>query len=153
MRMNISIPDALAAEIRKRDLPVSAICQRALREEVSKLNGGPAPRLLGMMQHLMGCYANKQRPESAAPRGVVELQDALDAVLQVAAVIDEATQAGRIPAERGVHAASMLMIVRDYIQPLPPGIANDGVTDRATADLAELVGYLRQARDATGMQG
>ena len=36
MRMNISVPDALAEEVRKRDLPVSAICQRALREEVSR---------------------------------------------------------------------------------------------------------------------
>jgi hypothetical protein len=35
--MNISVPDRLADEVRLRDLPISAICQRALREEVSKV--------------------------------------------------------------------------------------------------------------------
>jgi hypothetical protein len=37
MRMNISVPDTLADEVRKRDVPISAICQRALREEVSRM--------------------------------------------------------------------------------------------------------------------
>jgi hypothetical protein len=36
MRMNISVPDALAEEVRRRDLPISAICQRALRDEVAR---------------------------------------------------------------------------------------------------------------------
>jgi Post-segregation antitoxin CcdA len=36
MRMNISVPDALAEEVRRRDLPISAICQRALRDEVTR---------------------------------------------------------------------------------------------------------------------
>jgi hypothetical protein len=35
--MNISVPDALAEEVRQRNLPISAICQRALREEVDRL--------------------------------------------------------------------------------------------------------------------
>ena len=37
MRMNISVPDTLAAEVRERKLPVSAICQRALSAEVGRL--------------------------------------------------------------------------------------------------------------------
>jgi Post-segregation antitoxin CcdA len=37
MRMNISVPDALAEEVRRRDVPISAVCQRALREEVDRL--------------------------------------------------------------------------------------------------------------------
>lgn len=37
MRMNISVPDALAEEIRKREIPISAVCQRALRDEVNRL--------------------------------------------------------------------------------------------------------------------
>jgi hypothetical protein len=36
MRMNISVPDELAEEVRQRDLPISAICQRALREAVGQ---------------------------------------------------------------------------------------------------------------------
>jgi hypothetical protein len=153
MRMNISVPDELAEQVRERDLPISAICQRALREAVSRLDVGAEQRLFGMMQHLMRCYATRQPPEVPPARDVVTLQDALDSVLQVAAVIDEATQAGQIPAHRGVHASAMLMIARDYIQPLPRGLADDGVTDHATADLAELVALLRQAREASGLRG
>lgn len=32
--MNISVPDDLAAEVRTRKLPISAICQQALRNEL-----------------------------------------------------------------------------------------------------------------------
>lgn len=34
--MNISVPDALAEEVRQQDIPVSAVCQRALCDEVSR---------------------------------------------------------------------------------------------------------------------
>jgi hypothetical protein len=114
---------------------------------------GVEQRLYGMMQFLMAGAAQHRDPEVPEPRGVVELQDALDSVLQVAAVVDEAVQSARIRRDRGVHAAAMLMVIRDYIKPLPPGIAEDGVTDHATSDLRELVGYLRQARQKTGFHG
>jgi len=102
-------------------------------------------RLYGMMQQLMAAYAQQQAPE-AGPRSVVELQDALDAVIQLAAVIDEETQAGRIPAVRGQHAAAMLMLEREYIQPLPRGLDADGITDNLTTDLGAMVMALREAR-------
>lgn len=34
MRMNISVPDELADQVRARDLPISSICQDALRKAV-----------------------------------------------------------------------------------------------------------------------
>lgn len=37
MRMNISVPDALAEEVRQRDIAISAVCQRALSDEVARL--------------------------------------------------------------------------------------------------------------------
>jgi hypothetical protein len=37
MRMNISVPDSLAEEARRRKVPISAVCQRAIREEVGRL--------------------------------------------------------------------------------------------------------------------
>jgi hypothetical protein len=110
-------------------------------------------RLYGMMQYLMAAYAQKVPPEVPPSRNVVQTQDALDAVLQLAAVIDEATQAGRISAERGKHAASMLMVIRDFIQPLPRGLAADGVTDQLTPDLKEIVVALRQAQEDSGHTG
>jgi hypothetical protein len=106
-----------------------------------------------MMQHLMATYADQRPPEKPAPRGVVELRDAPDAVIQVAAVIDEETQAGRIPAVRGQHAAAMLMLIREYVQPLPHGLDADGVTDNLTTDLGNMVMALREARQVTGHQG
>jgi hypothetical protein len=106
-----------------------------------------------MMQHLMTRMAHQAPAEVPPERGVVELQDALDAVMQISAVIDEATQAGRIPLERGVHAAAMLMLIRDYIEPLPRGLAEEDGPDLVTPDLDELVAALRTAREATGFQG
>jgi hypothetical protein len=108
-------------------------------------------RLYGMMQWLMAAYANREAPQVPAPRNVVELQDALDAVIQLAAVIDQQTQAGHIPENSGKHAAAMLMVVRDYIQPLPVG--GDETDDGVTRDLSELVADLRQARQEAGLQG
>jgi hypothetical protein len=114
---------------------------------------GADRRLYGMMQHLMATYARQQAPEKPDSRGVVELQDALDAVIQLAAVITEETQAGQIQVDRGHHAAAMLMLVREYIQPLPQGMDADGVTDNLTTDLGAMVMALREARRATGAQG
>lgn len=113
---------------------------------------GPERRLYGMMQHLMMLAANERRPEVPQARGVITRDDALDAVLQLAAVIDEATQAGRLPAERGAHAGAMLMLVREYIQPLP-AVREDGDTDKVTPDLAELARLLRRMGGESGVQG
>ena len=90
-------------------------------------------RLYATMQRLLVVYADRQTSEIAGPRGVVERQDALDAVIQLAAVVDEAVQAGGIPVDRGMHAAAMLMVLREFIQPLPPAWDGDGCTDYLTA--------------------
>lgn len=114
---------------------------------------GVEERLYRMMQFLMASVAQHRDPGRPLPRNVVELQDALDAVLQVAAVVDEAVQSGRLRRDRGVHAGAMLMLLRDYIQPLPQGLAAEGATDLVTPDLGELVGYLRRVGQETGMHG
>lgn len=109
-------------------------------------------RLYGMMQSLIGAYADRETPPSVPDRGAVEEQDALDAVMQLATVIDEFTQAGAIPQGRGVHAGAMLMLIRDYIKPLPAGPDSDGHDD-LTDDLHELAGVLRRTRQEFGHQG
>jgi hypothetical protein len=114
---------------------------------------GVERRLYGMMQHLMMHMAHQVPPETPPEQGVVELQDALDATMQLAAVIDEATQAGRIPVERGASAGAMLMLIREYIQPLPRGLVEENGRDLVTPDLGEMVEALRTAREATGYRG
>jgi hypothetical protein len=105
-----------------------------------------------MMQHLLTVAAHGGQPESAPARNVVTQEDALNAVLQVAAVIDSATQARLIPEDQGIHGVAMLMVVREYVKSLPPGITDDG-SDRATTDLTELVELLRGAADSANIHG
>ena len=110
-------------------------------------------RLYAKMQHLMVVYGRRQACEIPDSRGVVERQDALDAAIQLAAVLDEAVQAGAIPVDRGMHAVAMLMVLREYVQPLPPDWDGDGCTDYLVDDLALIVTALREARQATGYKG
>ena len=105
------------------------------------------------MLHLMVVYADRQTAEIPGPRGVVKRQDALDAVIQIAAVVDEAVHAGAIPVDRGMHAAAMPTVLRDFVQPLPPDWDGDGCTDYLKDDLAMMVTALREARQATGRKG
>jgi len=110
-------------------------------------------RLYATMVRLMVAYADRRTSEIPGPRGVVEHQDALDAVIQVAAVVDEAVHNGAIPLDRGMHAAAMLMVLREFVQPLPPDWDGDGCTDYLNDDLAMMVTLLRDARQATGRKG
>jgi len=104
-------------------------------------------RLYGMLQHLLAAVAGGEpHPSTHEPRNVVQEEDALDAVVQIAAAVDQLAQHTVIPPERAAYIGSMLMVVRDYIKPLPPGIAADGEADRVTPDLAEMVAALRSAR-------
>ena len=73
-------------------------------------------------------------------------------MLQIAAVLDEQTQARAIPVERAAHAGAMLMLLRDHVRPLPTGPDLDG-HDRVADDLHALAERLRQLRDQTGHQG
>src|SRR4051794_19507019 len=75
-------------------------------------------RGLGMMQALASAYAHGGHP-SGPQRGIVDKAAALDAVMQVFAVIDEPLQAGEADQGRSLHAMSMLMLIREYIEPLP----------------------------------
>jgi len=109
-------------------------------------------RLYGMMQQILVNYAQRAEPALPPARGVVEVQDALDAVAFLAAAIDEEVQERGVAVEKGEHMASMLLVVRDFIRPLPEGVAAYG-HDRFTDDLQEIVTVLRTAREQTGQRG
>ena len=113
-------------------------------QRINDLDG----RLYGMMQMLMTDAVGGPHPELKVPaaRGVVELQDALDAALQLAAVIDSERRPGRMPVETGKHAAAMLMVVRDHLKPLPS--EGEGDSASVTGDLEAKVAELRSETQA-----
>jgi hypothetical protein len=75
---------------------------------------GPESRLYAMMQHLMVLAANGKIPEPAPPRNVVTRDEALAAVLGLAAVIDAEVEFSRFEV-RPCQLAS-----------LPDGLMPDG---------------------------
>jgi hypothetical protein len=117
--------------------------------------GRTSNRLYGTMRALLVEYANKRVPQQAAPRGVVDEQDAIDAVMSLASFLDGNAQAGRLSANDAEFMASMLMVIRDHIRPLPPCWVDrgQGNEDGTTPDLQEMVDALRQSRNTRGHQG
>ena len=99
-------------------------------------------RLYGAGQRLLVEFAQGKERPPAARRDVVQEQDAVDAVVMVLATIQEQLQASRIRPEVGSRMAALLMLIRDFIRPLPEGTAADG-RDLLTADLAEMVDVVR----------
>jgi len=110
-----------------------------------------ARRLYRVMENLIIQAGGGSILDSGPPRGVVTAGDALDAVLQLACIIDWATTEGHIPRGAGEQAAAMLMAVRDYVKPLPPSPL-PGQGDSVSADLAEVLRDLRDAGGAAGVQ-
>jgi len=102
-------------------------------------------RLQGAGQRLVIAFLQGIEPPPAGPRDVVQEQDAVDAVVMVLATIQEQLQACQIRPEVGSRMAALLMLVRDFIRPLPAAATADG-RDLLTADLAEMVDVVRLIR-------
>lgn len=102
-------------------------------------------RLYGAAERLLLAFAQGAETPSADRRGVVQEQDAVDAAVMLFATIHEQVQASRIRPEVGTRMAALLMLVRDFIRPLPASITADG-PDLLTADLAEMTEVVRLTR-------
>lgn len=85
-------------------------------------------------------------PPSAHRRDVVQEQDVADAVLQIAAAVDEWLQSGTVRPDRALHVMFMLMVIRDFAVPLPPG-APSNEDDPVTSDLRTAVQLLRETHN------
>ena len=120
-----------------------------MNQPMSELAAPLFSRLYGMAQRLIVAQVHDQPLATTAPRGVVEKQDAVDAVFHLIVALDELVQDRVVPVERGPWMMSLLMVIRDYIEPLPPGLDSDGVTDLVTPDLAEMVSAIRATRTPT----
>lgn len=78
---------------------------------------------LATMQALMTELAHGIKPEISDSREIVQSRDVADAVLQIAAAVDEWLQIGLVPPDRALHIMLMLTVVREYAVPIPiPGV-------------------------------
>lgn len=102
-------------------------------------------RLYGAMQMLMRYHANAEPLPEGESRGIVSRADAQEALIQLAAVIDESAQAGGIPVERACWAAAMVMVLQECVHPLPAPYSPRSA-DPLAEDLLEVVTAMRQFR-------
>ncbi|MEE1941708.1 type II toxin-antitoxin system CcdA family antitoxin [Streptomyces sp. TRM 70361] len=78
MRMNISVPDALAEQVRARDLPISAICQEALRDAVERAAARERARenvtsgIAAVVERLRGTIDDRDRERLRSDRELRE---------------------------------------------------------------------------------
>jgi hypothetical protein len=85
-------------------------------------------------------------PPVGPDRDVVALDDALIAIAQVAAVVDEQLEAGKIPLERAELTLALLVVIRERIHPLPANTP-PGEPDPYTADLRTMVQAIRDGME------
>ena len=98
-------------------------------------------RALELMQALAAAYANGEVPEGPN-RGIVGRRTAMDAVMQIYAVLEEQLVDERVSDEVGLHGMAMLMLIREYVLPLPDP---PGDSSRLSEDLSDLTRMLDEA--------
>lgn len=72
-------------------------------------------------------------------RDFVTKQVAQDAISHAFIAVDRQVQEQGMDPTVGAHIAGLLLVARQYIDPLAPGLAADGVTDRLSEDLQTIV--------------
>jgi hypothetical protein len=76
-------------------------------------------------------------------RGIIQRQDVLDAISQLAALVDESYNAGLISENKASFGMLMSMVIHEHVSPLP----NAGPDEtQLRTDLSEAVAAIRQAR-------
>ncbi len=100
-------------------------------------------RALELMQALAAAYADGDVPEGPN-RGIVGRRTAMDAVMQIYAILEEQLVDERVSDEVGLHGMAMLMLLREYVLSLPDP-SGDGA--RLKSDLSDLTRMLDEAWD------
>ncbi len=95
-------------------------------------------RALELMQALAAAYAEGEVPEGTN-RGIIGRRTAMDAVMQIYAILEEQIVAERIPDDIGLHAMSMLMLLREYVLPLPDPSGDEAQLRRDLTDLTKML--------------
>lgn len=102
------------------------------------------PRPWNLMIKIMMTYEQGLGPiPIGSPRGIIERQDALDAVAQLSAVVDESYNAGFISKGKASFCMLLLMVLQEYISPFPSAGPNEA---DLRSDLTAAVDALRMSR-------
>jgi hypothetical protein len=96
--------------------------------------------LYGMIERLVD-REPQQAEETAAPgAGVADNHDALAAVRELAEAIHKPAETGDLDPEHAHRMASLLLVIRDYLEPFP----TEQEDDRVVRYVAEVVDKLRR---------
>ena len=94
-----------------------------------------------MMQRLASAYIRGENIGRGPDRGLINEDDAVNALMQTFAVIDQQLQENEMPPDKALHAMQMLMVIHEFIRPIP---GSPGDEELFNADLAETAALLRE---------
>jgi hypothetical protein len=100
------------------------------------------------MEALAGAYAQGDTPWGP-DRDLVTRETAADAVMDVFATLDALRQGVELPPNRIEHALGMLMVIREYVVPLPSPSGEEDLL--LQDDLEQLAAELRRVRRDFGL--
>ena len=95
-------------------------------------------RALELMQAMAAAYAAGDVPEGPN-RGIVGRRTAMDAVMQIYAVLEEQLVDERVSDEVGLHGMAMLMLIREYVLPLPDPPDDGALLSNDLKDLTRML--------------
>lgn len=106
-----------------------------------------AVSLYGLIEQLIRSRPHQADDQVSPGRGVARNHDALEAVVQLATAIEIPAQAGDLAPDKAYRMASLLLVIRDYIEPLAT-VEEGEAQEHLTRYLADVVDGLRQSPQA-----
>ncbi len=98
----------------------------------------PEVALQGLIEEIVLHEPERPPSETPAGSGFATSQDALHALTLLARAIEAPAYAGDLPPDHAYRMASMLLVIRDFIQPL-----RDEADEHVSRYLADVVEHLR----------
>jgi hypothetical protein len=95
--------------------------------------------LQGLIEQIVLGGPDRAESEAAPGSGTASSRDALRAVTRLARAIEVPADAGDLPPSQAYRMAALLLVIRDFIQPLGPE-----ADEHVTRYLAEVVEKLRR---------
>ena len=94
--------------------------------------------LQGLIEQIVLNEPDREASDTSPGSGTASSRDALRAVTRLARAIEVPADAGDLPPSQAYRMAALLLVIRDFIQPVGPE-----ADERVTRYLAEVVDKLR----------